>query len=347
MSNQTKLKKTLNILFRIIIVLLTWGYITRQILHERENHELIWVLQDIAGNSRALMAFILVLVMMVLNWGIESLKWQFVIGKIEKIPFLRSVQAVLTGVSVSSFTPNRIGEYFGRAFILDKASHMEGILITILSSMSQLLITILTGTIAGIILIPGFFIPYIHPYSYFYYLIILLLFFLDALLLLLYFNVPVLITLRDRLLKGKRMEKVRKFFDVFSKFSFSDLLKLILFSLVRYSVFTIQYFILLRVFSVDIPFFNALLFISLIFLVISVIPTVFLTELGVRDSVALFLFGIYFSKTGAMTDEARLGILMASTLLWVINLAIPALIGTFFTLRLKFFRKLNHTDNRS
>jgi hypothetical protein len=40
-----------------------------------------------------------------------------------------------------------------------------------------------------------------------------------------------------------------------------------------------------------------------------------------------------------MTDSIMIGILSAATLLWIINLAIPAVIGTFFVFRLNFFRK--------
>jgi MFS family permease len=254
---------------------------------------------------------------------------------------------VLSGVSISSFTPNRIGEYFGRVYILDKASHVEGILITILGSMSQLLVTIISGTIALILFIPGFLIEYTAPLSYLYQGIILLAVVFDVLLLLFYFNVPILATLRDKLLKGKQMEKIRRFFEVFSKFSFRDLCRVIMLSFFRYLVFTGQYYLLLKIFSVPVPFFEAIVMISLIFLVISVIPTIFLTELGVRDSVAIFLFGIYFSRTGMMNDEIRMGILTASTVLWLINLAFPAMLGTFFVLRLKFFRRNGNGFNHS
>ncbi len=147
MSNKTKLKKTLNIVFRVLIILLTWGYIYRQIFYQREWDELLIPFSRIIGNPGLQTELALVLLLMILNWSIESRKWQFMIGKIEKVPFFRSFQAVLAGVSISSFTPNRTGEYFGRAFILDKAGHMEGILITILGSMSQLLITILAISI--------------------------------------------------------------------------------------------------------------------------------------------------------------------------------------------------------
>ncbi len=338
-SDQTKVKKTLNIVIRVLIITLTWGYISWQVAWGREYNNLIANLYALTDESGMFLKLLLILFLMLVNWGIESRKWQFMIRKIEKVSFRKSVQAVLTGVSVSSFTPNRIGEYFGRAYVLDKASHMEGILITILGSMSQLLITILCGTISVILLMPGYFLDSAGTVGYIYAVPILMILLLDGLLLLIYLNVPILTSLREKILTGRRMEKIRNFFAVFSKFNRRDLFKVLMLSLTRYLVFTTQYYLLLTVFSIDIPFETAILFISVIFLLISVIPTVFLTELGIRDSIALFLFGLFYSRSGLMTDNIRMGILMASTILWIVNLALPALIGTLFVVRLKFFRK--------
>jgi len=344
LSNQTKLKKSLNIIFRVLIIGMTWGYIIRQVFYHREWDDLLPAFSRMMDHSGWLISSGLVMILMLLNWSLESRKWQFMIGKIEKVSFFRSFQAVLTGVSISSFTPNRIGEYFGRVFILDRAGHIEGILITILGSMSQLMITLFAGSFAVVLFLPGYLAGFDEPIFYLYQGLIVVVVIFDLLLLLLYFNVPVLAGLRERLLKGKRMEKVRRFFEVLARFSFKDLGRVILLSLVRYGVFTVQYFLLLRIFRVPVPFTDGVMMISLIFLVLSVIPTIALTELGVRDSAALFLFGIYFSRDGGMSDEIRLGILAASTVLWMVNLAIPAVIGSFFVLRLKFFRKNTHPD---
>jgi hypothetical protein len=110
-------------------------------------------------------------------------------------------------------------------------------------------------------------------------------------------------------------------------------------SFLRYLVFTTQFLLLLKVFSVPVPIPEGIIITSLIFFVLSVVPTVTLTELGIRDSAAVYFFGIWFSHSGGMTDPILIGILSASTLLWIINLAVPAVIGTLFVFRLKFFRK--------
>ena len=76
---------------------------------------------------------------------------------------------------------------------------------------------------------------------------------------------------------------------------------------------------------------QAFILIAITFFITSVIPTFALTEIVVRSAVAVYIFGIL--------DPAQpLLIASASLLLWIINLAIPALIGSVFIGKLQFFK---------
>ena len=77
-----------------------------------------------------------VVFLMFVNWLFEAIKWKYMIAKIENISILRSLQAVFSGITVSTFTPNRIGEYGGRVFCLEKGYRIKAVFITILCSMS-------------------------------------------------------------------------------------------------------------------------------------------------------------------------------------------------------------------
>jgi hypothetical protein len=335
---KTKLKKTYNILLRILILTATYGFLYKKIFQGKDwqqQYDLFSGLLDQPGIQTLMLVVIL---LMLVNWGLESQKWRFMIGKIERVSFFRSLQAVFAGASISFFTPNRTGEYFGRAFILDKASHVDGILITILGSMCQLLITILTGTLSMLLFVPKFLGSNEFFSGYIYYGVVVLILLLDVLLLFLVVNVQFLSVLRDKLFRSK-LKKFRKHLAVFSGFRPRDMLYVMGMSFLRYLVFTSQFLLLLKVFSVPVPLFDGVLIISMIFFVLSIVPTITLTELGVRDSAAVYFFGIWFNHTSAMSDSILIGILSAATMLWMINLAIPAVIGTFFVFRLKFFRK--------
>jgi hypothetical protein len=335
---KTKIKKTYNILLRILILAATYGFLYKKIFVGKDWQQQYNLFTGLLEKPGIKPLLFIVVLLMIINWGLESQKWRFMIGKIERVSFFRSVMAVFTGASISFFTPNRTGEYFGRAFILDKASHVDGILITILGSMSQLLITILTGTLSMLVFIPKFLSgnPFFSGYLYDGFVVLIIL--LDLILLFLVVNIRFLSVLRDKLLRSK-LKKFRKHLAVFSGFRQREMIYVIGLSFLRYIVFTIQFLLLLKVFSVPVPFFDGVIIISLIFFVLSIIPTVTLTELGIRDSAAVYFFGIWFSHSSGMSDSILIGILSAATLLWIINLAIPAVIGTFFVFRLNFFRK--------
>ena len=61
----------------------------------------------------------LVVLFMILNWGIETVKWKLLIDRIHPLSWLDAVEGILFGVTFSLFTPSRIGEFGGRVFALD------------------------------------------------------------------------------------------------------------------------------------------------------------------------------------------------------------------------------------
>ncbi len=95
-----------------------------------------------------------VILLMILNWGIEAIKWKLSVRKIQKVSFIRAFKAVFSGVSFSVSTPNRMGEYLGRVLYMDEGNRLKTISITIVGSISQLIITLLMGCIGLLILLP-------------------------------------------------------------------------------------------------------------------------------------------------------------------------------------------------
>ncbi|MBM3405211.1 MAG: flippase-like domain-containing protein [Bacteroidetes bacterium] len=339
MFKHAKIRKTYNYLIRFAIVLFTYWYIYDQIFQKKDLPDLINYVADHLSIAQFLWLFLLVIFLMPVNWGLEALKWQYMIGKVEKISIFRSLRAVLAGISVSVFTPNRVGEYFGRVFVLERAGRIEGVLITMLGSMSQLLITLFTGSLGLIIYLPKIFPLFFGSEQYLLYLLIGLVGLLDIILLLIFFNVSVLEPWLKRILSiSKFTTRVGKYLRVLSVYSVRELLFILLISLARYLVFTGQLYLLLVAFGLQIPYTDAMVIMTVIFLTMSIIPTDTLTEFGIRGSVSLYFFGLYFTQT---TSEViiNMGVVFSTILLWIINLAIPALTGTFFVLKLKFFRR--------
>ncbi|MCK9422239.1 MAG: flippase-like domain-containing protein [Bacteroidales bacterium] len=337
MKNKSKVRKLANLALQLLILGVTYAFIYKQVFLKNDIPSMIKNFEGELSKPGFTYGLILVIFLMLVNWGIEAWKWKLLIGKIETISFLKSFQAVLTGVSISSFTPNRIGDFFARVFILQKASHIEGILITILGSISQLLITILAGSAALLIFIPYCMAGTAFGHGYLYYTLLALIISFNLILLGLFFNVSFLSSLKEKIFKNG-LKKLRKFFRVFAFYHNKEIATVILLSFLRYVVFSFQFFLLLWILGISLPFYHAQLLISLIFFIMAVVPTIALTELGIRGSVSLYVFGLFFARIDPSMMYCTLCIFAASTLLWVINLGIPALMGTFFVFRLQFFR---------
>ena len=116
-------------------------------------------------------------------------------------------------------------------------------------------------------------------------------------------------------------------------FTFQDKLVLLLYSLLRYLVFSIQFYLVLLTFGVQLKGFYEIALIPVCFMITSIIPTLMLSEIGVRSSVAIIIFSV--------VSEESLPIVLASVVLWIINVAIPSVIGLVNLNKLKLIRKFN------
>tara|TARA_B110000459_G_scaffold203357_1_gene259539 strand:- start:2122 stop:3099 length:978 start_codon:yes stop_codon:yes gene_type:complete len=322
-------KKTLSFLIKIGIVVFSLYFLYKELVLKNDivNFDKSLFFKLITDN---IILIVIVLFLMFLNWFLEALKWRYMISKIEKVSIYTSLKAVFAGITVSSFTPNRVGEYGGRVFYLEKADRLKGVIITFIGSMSQLLITILFGSISFIILSELLFESKIlfSAISKFKLLVFLLLFLLNVFIFYFFYNVHSFISFFNL---NKYINRFKQYIQTFTIYNSSELTNILLFSFSRYIVFSIQFLILLNVFEIDSSTFHSMLSVMLIFLFVSIIPTIVVAEIGVRGSVAIYVFSLFTINS--------IGVFSSTLLLWIINLVIPSLIGIYFVFNLNFFRK--------
>jgi hypothetical protein len=81
-----------------------------------------------------------------LNWGLEGRKWYVLLRfRWPELTFRRVMQAVLAGIAVSLATPNRIGEYGGRALLFPLHRLREVVLSSLVGSWCQWVVFIMLG----------------------------------------------------------------------------------------------------------------------------------------------------------------------------------------------------------
>jgi len=309
---------------KLLIAAAAFMFIYKEVISKENFSNIVLEYRDmlIGGGNGTLMT--LVSVLMIINWSIEALKWKLMMRKLEAVPFSRALSAVFSGLTISFFTPNRIGEYAGRIFHLHSANRIKGTLVTILENLSQLIVTIAIGSISLLLYLNKF--TELHTYLLWVTGVILLLF--SGTLIFLFLEVPLL---DEVALKMKRLKKFSGYLEVLSEYKRRELVVILGLALLRYFVFTVQFIILLGVFGVHGPFAEEILLINMVFFVMTLIPTFALAEIGVRGAVATY----FLSKLSVDS----LAILNASVSLWLINLVIPAIAGIIFIFQFRFSRE--------
>jgi hypothetical protein len=300
---------------KLLIAAAACMFIYKQVISKENFSNIVLDYREVflLSGNRLLMALISIL--MILNWSLEALKWKLMMRKLEAIPFSRALAAVFSGLTVSFFTPNRIGEYAGRIFHLHSANKIKGTLVTILENLSQLIITVAIGSISLIFYLNEY--TELHAYILWVTGVILLLF--SGTLIFLFLEVPLL---DEAVLKIARFKKFSHYLEVLSEYKKSELLAILSLALLRYIVFTTQFFLLLKVFGVQGSFTTEILLINMVFFVMTLIPTFALAEIGVRGAVATYFL--------SRISPDSLAILNASVSLWFVNLVIPAIAGIIF-----------------
>ncbi len=306
--------KLLKLLFKVFITLISYGFIYYKIKTGHFNWSILF--------ESDLILIALALFLMPLNWLIESIKWQFVLIDVEKVSLSKALKAVFIGLSVGMATPNRVGEYLSRSVVLTKRNRAKGNLSTVLCSWSQILATFFFGIWGWVIILNDYRLInissdlYVYRYflsSAFVFVIILLLYF--------YYHLSFLERLYKWLnLSEKHIDKVH----FLSRFRNEDLSRLLVLSLGRYLVFAVQYFLLLWAFGLSMSVLNVFACIGVTYLLLFFIPQVALAELGLRGSIAILVFSFFTSQIDA--------VLLSASFLWLINVALPSVLGSLFWL---------------
>ncbi len=341
---KAKVNKTyINQAIQLVILTLTVIFLYDELFRKHNLSSIIETISDSYQTEGFVFKVALLLLLVPVQWWLEGIKWKFLIGKLEQVSAINAFRAVLTGISVSIFLPNRTGDYLGRVFILKKADRLQATLSTILGGLAQLITTILFG-LTGLAIALHTFFDLSDSFELWSYIgIVSAVVIAMALIIFFYLNFSVLSAIIKNL-SGKEYPHIKKYSQVFQWYDGKELFYVLLMSMLRYLIFSFQFYLSLRLFNVGISYVNAMVLISVIYLFMTVIPTVAMTELGVRGSVSLYVFAYYFEPLHQWTEVVQQGVVAASSLLWIINIGLPALAGAFFVFQLRFFRNNNHAN---
>ncbi|MFV0607431.1 MAG: lysylphosphatidylglycerol synthase domain-containing protein [Niabella sp.] len=306
----------------VLFAWLSWSIYT-QIKNQPDLPE-SWQHIKEAFSSSEILYLLAALLLVPANWGLEAYKWMLAVRKIQPITYAKAFKAVLSGVSFSVSTPNRVGEYFGRVLYVNEGNRIKTISLTIVGSISQLITTVFMGLLALLFLqnkiIASEILSAVWVKTILYGtgigFVILTLF---------YFRLSWIVKIIDKLPGFRKYSWV---IEALEEFDATLLLRFLSISISRFCIFIIQYYLLFKLFHVDVGMVQVWQGISVMFLVMAIIPTIALfTDLGLRNELSIKLMGLFSTN--------HLGISLTSISIWLINLVIPALIGSLLILGIR------------
>ena len=273
---------------------------------------------------------IIVLLLMFFNWGIEALKWQILVSRVESISFWNAYRAIFSGQAFALNTINRAGDFVGRILYLQEGNRLRAVALSLVGSMSQILVTYFVGLFAltGLRLTILNRLQIVEGLNEFWLDALMITLFIGVIAItVLYFNVALFISLIEKI---PFVERFRFFIEKLEAIHWRELTRILFFSTARYLVFVVQYVLLLQVFGVESGIVNLAMMVSVLFLVLAMVPSIALAELGFRGKVSMQLFGLLSNN--------HLGIIAAAAGIWIINLIIPAIAGSVLILGLRLFK---------
>jgi len=268
------------------------------------------------------MLFVVMLIMLV-QWLLEAKKWQVMLRPGYLITLSAAFRMILSGIALSIATPNRVGEFAGRVMHLPSGQRLRGTAFTVIGNFAQLIITCIAGSIAlcmewqdqqlqiplaGMQGIQSLLL-WSTPFAIIFFL-------------LLYFKAGLVF---NWVLSLRILRKFRGKLGALASIPNNILLIVLLLSSLRFVFFILQYWLLFTLTNTGIGLHDTFVTISIMLLWLAIVPTFSFLELGLRWEFALLLMG--------PLTENSLGIAVSVTVVWLINLMLPAAVGAIGLIR--------------
>jgi len=145
-----------------------------------------------------------------------------------------------------------------------------------------------------------------------------------------YFHIKWLVSLLNMI---PFLKKFHRFFDIMQRYKTNELVAIMCFCITRFFVFSSQYYFLFHLLIPQMPALQMMLTVFVVFLVQSAIPSIDIFDVGLRSGTAAVMFSY-------ITNQSIAVMAVVSTV-WLVNLIIPAILGSVFVFKLNIF------DNRT
>ena len=150
MNSKAKIIKFTEIFIKIVIVLLGIWILYKKLFHN-QNFTQLWLDVKTSVTTINNTLFILLALFLVsVNIYLEGIKWKFQLKPIEDISICKSFISIFTGITSGMFFPNRMGNFLGRIFMLEKGDRVKAAMVTIVGGFGQMIPTVSIGLLSSL-----------------------------------------------------------------------------------------------------------------------------------------------------------------------------------------------------
>lgn len=308
-----KAKQFLVLLIKLLIVGGAFYFIYNQLAN---NDKLDWQkFITLFRKNQSVLGIGFILLLSVLNRYFEILKWQNLAKVIHEISLGEATKQVLAALTAGIFTPNGVGEYAGKALFYPKSEAKQVVFLNLICNGIQMILTVIFGLFGLLYFNVKYEVITIQTVAILFGGFVLLFI--------------VLFSLKKIKIKGYSIEKLLHKINGIPKAVHR---KNILLGVLRYLVFSHQYYVLFLAFDVDLPYFTLIATIAVVYFLASSLPTFQFLDFAVKGSVAIYFFGILGVNEWI--------VVFISTLMWFLNVVLPVIIGAYYVLNFKSSPKI-------
>ncbi len=279
----------LNRILKYIISLLALIYIGYRIVHTEFS---VSELQSFLS----IPTLITIVILTIVNWVFEILKWKVVINTFSKLSFTIASYQTLVAYTYGMMTPFNSGNYAKKIFFYPKEYRKRIVFLNLTKGMYQMLVTVIFGSWGVYLLIDEINLQLLNKQQF-----VLITTFIGLVFMFVY---------------------RKKITNLIKSISLKIHGQLFIFSVVKFICFSLV--LLAMLYQKDLSVIKLYAGICAIYLLSSLLPILNILDFAIKGSVALWLL--------PPLGYSEQNLLIAYFILWICNHAAPAILGSFLQL---------------
>ena len=285
--------------------------------------EKLELLGALAFSLEGLICFGFCLLLIPINWGIESFKWKIITEPVEKINFKTAMHSVYSGVCLGNLAPGRATEFLAKIIFFKIENRPKITALHFINGMFQLCVTYLFGLTALFFQLKQFEGDNMWlAYTTSTIAVVIFAIFIFCLV-----KIDLILNFITKKLNKQQVPGDFKY-----TFTAQKLIQLFGLSLIRYFVFALQFLLLIWLFHQQPLNFSIFVGMALYYLITTTIPMISVLEAPIRAAIALIVF-----HDSGISDSA---LALSSVLIWLINIILPSIYGYSILLKQNFDFKI-------